>query len=576
MIAAVSISRAVYPARIPYREFIHRFRILRPDFWHKDVLASQKKRQILDSDMQLKDHAKALVGTIIPYVFPHIAMQPDDATGDDLPPNTELYQFGKTKAFFAVGILEKLEIFRQEAMLELVGCLQTNIRMFVSRSKYVRIKHAALRIQPVVRGYLFRRIYRLVRRSCIVIQSLIRTFRDVRRVQQLRLRRRALQIQCMFRKFMAAKTARDLRLVRISQVRIACAFRSFMSRSQLLRLRNAYSEGLTEMEKREEERHILTVEREVVNCHHCSSDESGIQLADSYVTVDRNTCKSRHNSVNNISGKDDVISLKPQPMKPSAGRYNLVEPVPNDVETVVSGVIGSTPLLSPRGAAAISFTDNVHLHSLISKIAVLESAVLQSREKEDKVREQSFAYCRLLKEKEDEVAFLQKELVETQTQLGVNRQKLEITKNKLVAQITNSDELNERVNELARDLGNLANENRSLRTELDNKTSDNLALRQALKQSQLRLTERIEDAVGSKNSFLSSLFGGKKGPTTERMVELEAELMTAMTKVHLMEDSLRTEKQANMILTQFQNDMARSMGRSNIMNHGEYAKTIVT
>jgi hypothetical protein len=129
------------------------------------------------------------------------------------------------------------------------------------------------------------------------------------------------------------------------------------------------------------------------------------------------------------------------------------------------------------------------------------------------------------------------------------------------------------MNELNRELGVLAVEKRSLQTELDNKSSDNMALRHALKQSQLRLTERLEESEangtpnsGSGKSFMAGLFGsGSKkptGPTTEKMVELEAELMTALTKVHLLEEELTREKQTNILLSQFRDDMVRSMGRN--------------
>jgi hypothetical protein len=38
--------------------------------------------------------------------------------------------------------------------------------------------------------------------------------------------------------------------------------------------------------------------------------------------------------------------------------------------------------------------------------------------------------------------------------------------------------------------------------------------------------------------------------------------MTALTKVHLLEEELTREKQTNILLSQFRDDMVRSMGRN--------------
>jgi myosin heavy subunit len=640
MIAAVSISRSAYPMRLPYKDFIARFRVLKPDFWHKELFASQDRRSIGDPRLRLKDHAKALLGGIIHYVYPQIVPLPDEATGDDLPPNRDLYQFGISKVFFAAGIVEKLEVFRQEALLELVVSMQTRVRGFVARSKFVKVKLAVVFIQPVVRGFLFRRIYKLVRRSCIIIQSLIRAFRDSRKVHLLRMNVRATQIQASYRMFRARRVFLNLNSQVKAQITIACCMRQYGSRRRLVAQRTAHqvklaaiesenqrqqqlfldSQRKTEEERRrreeEEQRRILEAEQQRHGEQEQRRADAG-QLEDPQrlrqkealspavvrvvATVVPNkgsvesmkggsgaspSNKSRLNEVSPASATLRVSTpeTEPQSKNPMGSGSAELSPhsSPGWLTSDVSSTgplsargatsVGATPLLSPR-SSTISFSDNIQVNSLLSKISIMETALLQSREKEDRAREQSFVYSRLLEEKAEENKNLVQELADTKQKLEATKSKLDFTKDKLMAQIASSDEFTERMNELNRELGVLAVEKRSLQTELDNKSSDNMALRHALKQSQLRLTERLEESEangtpnsGSGKSFMAGLFGsGSKkptGPTTEKMVELEAELMTALTKVHLLEEELTREKQTNILLSQFRDDMVRSMGRN--------------
>ncbi|XP_044738776.1 unconventional myosin-Va isoform X2 [Chrysoperla carnea] len=121
------------------------------------------------------------------------------------------YQFGKTKIFFRAGQVAYLEKLRAEKLKKCCIIVQSQLRAFIWRKKYLKIRNSILNIQRYGRGYLGRQKAVNLRRTkaAIVLQKYIRGW--IKRVQFLRTQRCILGIQTHARgmfarqRFMAAK-----------------------------------------------------------------------------------------------------------------------------------------------------------------------------------------------------------------------------------------------------------------------------------------------------------------------------------------------------------------------------------
>ncbi|ORZ15681.1 P-loop containing nucleoside triphosphate hydrolase protein [Absidia repens] len=83
------------------------------------------------------------------------------------------YQIGRTKIFFRAGQLAYLEKLRSDRYDECATLLQKNIRRFVYRTRYVRIRYLTLRLQCVARTKLAKTRLRILQeeRAAITIQA---------------------------------------------------------------------------------------------------------------------------------------------------------------------------------------------------------------------------------------------------------------------------------------------------------------------------------------------------------------------------------------------------------------------
>jgi len=140
VLEAVRISCAGYPTRRTYDEFLDRFGLLAPKF------------------VDTQNNEKAATEELLQRL------------------NLSNYQLGKTKVFLRAGQMAELDARRAEALNNAAKVIQRQFRTFIARKEFNRKRKAALKIQCYWRGWLARKLYKVIRREAasVVIQKYIR------------------------------------------------------------------------------------------------------------------------------------------------------------------------------------------------------------------------------------------------------------------------------------------------------------------------------------------------------------------------------------------------------------------
>jgi len=130
VLETIRISAAGFPSRWTYQEFFSRYRVLMKQ---KDVLSDRKQT------------CKNVLENLIP--------------------DKDKYQFGKTKIFFRAGQVAYLEKLRADKLRAACIRIQKTIRGWLQRKKYLRMRKAAITVQRYVRGYQARCYAKFLRRT---------------------------------------------------------------------------------------------------------------------------------------------------------------------------------------------------------------------------------------------------------------------------------------------------------------------------------------------------------------------------------------------------------------------------
>jgi myosin-5 len=172
VLETIKISRAGYPSKQTYQEFVDRYYFLvKSSEWNKPV--------------------KELSGTIAKA----------NVKGEGQ------FECGHTKIFFRAGQLAFLEKIRSETFTKIIIMIQKSARRFICLKRYAALKRGVLLAQCRWRGYICRkRVWEMrCTKSAIIIQSALRGMKARKQYRQMR--RGVVQFQRMFRKHIRAKNA---------------------------------------------------------------------------------------------------------------------------------------------------------------------------------------------------------------------------------------------------------------------------------------------------------------------------------------------------------------------------------
>ncbi|KAM7342647.1 dilute class unconventional myosin isoform 2-T2 [Cochliomyia hominivorax] len=175
VLETVRISAAGFPSRWMYLDFYMRYQLL----CHRS--------QVNKNDLKQSCH-----NIVVKWI-----------TDEDK------YRFGNTQIFFRAGQVAYLEQIRANLRKKYITIIQSVIRRFICRKRYLRLKYTALGIQRFARGYLARQKAQLIReqRAAIVISKYARGWLCRRRY--VRLRRSICGIQQYARGMLARKRFQD-------------------------------------------------------------------------------------------------------------------------------------------------------------------------------------------------------------------------------------------------------------------------------------------------------------------------------------------------------------------------------
>ncbi|CAH0482711.1 unnamed protein product [Peronospora belbahrii] len=145
VIAAIRISRAAFPNRLPLVEFQQRFQIICPSAMR---------------DAEPCDMVAGLLKELVPDIA--TTMQ-----------NTK-FAVGKTKVYFSSGLLQRLEDRRNVILKDHAILLQKTLHGYVYRKRFLRQRTAVIEIQSITRSGFQAKRYRTLRAGIIKLQSLER------------------------------------------------------------------------------------------------------------------------------------------------------------------------------------------------------------------------------------------------------------------------------------------------------------------------------------------------------------------------------------------------------------------
>ncbi|XP_053208161.1 unconventional myosin-Va-like [Panonychus citri] len=200
VLETIKISSNGFPSRWTYSDFASRYRVLLFSV-NKSKKTSEAEpvpcpRKLVRAGSTTSPEVKALCMEIIKLVYEqqyYSQYRIGHETANHL--QQTLYQCGKTKIFFRSGQVALLERIRTERLRECAIILQRNIKGWMCRRRYIKIKSSVLRLQSLARGLLARRHYQHLRctKAAVIIQSNWRAY--ISRKRYLKLKQSAFGLQ---------------------------------------------------------------------------------------------------------------------------------------------------------------------------------------------------------------------------------------------------------------------------------------------------------------------------------------------------------------------------------------------
>ncbi|CEG42077.1 myosin-like protein [Plasmopara halstedii] len=179
VIAAIRISRAAFPNRLPLVEFQQRFQIICPSALREA-------------------EPPTMVAGLLKELIPDMASTMQNSK----------FAVGKTKVYFSSGLLQRLEDRRNVILKDHAILIQKTLHGYVYRMRFFRQRAAVVKMQSVTRGGLQLKRFRTLRAGIITLQArergrkqrvlyalLLERVRKERAIEQTRLRKIAMEAE---------------------------------------------------------------------------------------------------------------------------------------------------------------------------------------------------------------------------------------------------------------------------------------------------------------------------------------------------------------------------------------------
>ena len=142
VLETVRISAAGYPSRWTYHDFQQRYHPLLPRGY------CRKEERVAIATAILRNSIKVLVAILWCKLggMDYVMLQCEN-----------LYRMGRSKVFFRAGQVAYLEKLCHSRLHACGLLLQTNLRAWLARTRYLRLRGTVLGLQRLARGYLARR-----------------------------------------------------------------------------------------------------------------------------------------------------------------------------------------------------------------------------------------------------------------------------------------------------------------------------------------------------------------------------------------------------------------------------------
>ncbi|KAG0240728.1 P-loop containing nucleoside triphosphate hydrolase protein [Mortierella sp. GBAus27b] len=176
VLETIRISCAGYPSRWSFSEFVERYYMLvNSEHWGSDI--QKMCSAILEASIKEADR----------------------------------YQVGQTKIFFRAGLLAYMENLRRQKLNSFAVTIQKNMRCYIGKRLYQRMRAAALTLQCFARMVNAKRVVRRLReeRSATLLQTFMRGY--IQRKKFVEARNHVLRLQCVIRAKMARAAFLNLR-----------------------------------------------------------------------------------------------------------------------------------------------------------------------------------------------------------------------------------------------------------------------------------------------------------------------------------------------------------------------------
>ncbi|XP_074834028.1 unconventional myosin-Va-like [Carettochelys insculpta] len=292
VLETIQISASGYPSRWTYEEFFSRYRaLLRPE-----ELSGSKEKQTCQLVLQrlLKDRSK--------------------------------YQCGRGKVFFQAGQVAFLEELRSRRLKAACVLVQTNIRGWLGRRRFLHVRATAICLQRYTRGFLARRLARRLRRTSAAL-TIQKNYRMVlARRSYCRIHGAAITIQAFARGMFTRRLYHQL-VVSWKAVVIQSTVRGWLARTRYARVCRAVIYLQCCYRRMQARRELRRLRIEAKSVEHYKQLNKGMEIK-----VMQLQCKVDEQARENQSLSEQLSALRASHTKEVAQLHNKVQRLQEDKE----------------------------------------------------------------------------------------------------------------------------------------------------------------------------------------------------------------------------------------------------